>query len=251
MKLTDKVAIVTGGGTGMGKAISQRFACEGARVIVNYSRSREAAEKVAQSIRENGGDALAFRADVGIEADARALINEAEKTWGRLDVLVNNAGWTQRVPHHQLEDLTDTIWDRTFAVNLRGPFYTMRAAAPLLRRNPGSSIINVSSTAAYYADGSSIAYSAAKFGVIAITKSLARVLAPEVRVNVLVPGTVATGFAGWPPEFYETIAKQSPLRRNAGTEEFAAAALFLAADATFMTGEQIVVDCGLLSLRKA
>jgi 3-oxoacyl-[acyl-carrier protein] reductase len=125
----------------------------------------------------------------------------------------------------------------------------MRAAAPRRKKNPGAAIINVSSTAAFYGDSSSIAYSAAKAGSIVMTKSLARLLAPDVRVNALVPGTVATAFAGWPRESYEGIGEQSPLKRLA-TEEFAAGALFLAADATSLTGESIAVDCGLRALRR-
>jgi 3-oxoacyl-[acyl-carrier protein] reductase len=248
MKLKDKVAIVTGGGTGMGKATCERFAREGARVTVNYSRSREAAEEVANAICRQGGDAIAVQADVAVDAQVREMVRRTAERWGRLDILVNNAGWTRRTPHHQLDDLTDEIWDRTFNVNLRGPFYTMRAATPLLKKNPGAAVVNVATTAFYTGSGSSIAYGAAKSGLISLTKSFAKLLAPEARANVLAPGTVATGFAGWPPEFYEKIAGQSPLRRNATTEEIAAAILFLAADATFMTGETMRVDCGAIAL---
>lgn len=250
MKLSNKVAIVTGGGTGMGRAMCERFAREGARVVVNYSRSREAAEEVVSRIGHEGGEAMAVHADVSVDAQVREMVRKAEDKWGRLDILVNNAGWTQRVPHQNLEDLTDEIWDRTFNTDLRGPFYCMRAAAPLLKMNPGAAIINVSSTAAIYGDGSSIAYSAAKAGLIIMTTSFARLLAPAVRVNTLIPGTVATGFAGWPPEFYEGISGQTPLGRLATTEEFATAALFLVADAMFLTGESITVDCGVFNLRR-
>ncbi|HTO72254.1 MAG TPA: SDR family oxidoreductase [Gemmatimonadales bacterium] len=248
MKLKDKVAIVTGGGTGMGRATCERFAREGARVVVNYSRSRQAAEEVADGIRRQGGDAIAVEADVAVDAQVREMISRTGERWGRLDILVNNAGWTRRTPHHRLEDLTDEIWDRTLNVNLRGPFYTMRAALPLLKKNPGSAIVNVATTAFFTGSGSTIAYGAAKSALIAMTKSFAKLLAPEGRANVMAPGTVATGFAGWPPEFYENIAKQSPLKRIATTDEVASAILFLVADATFMTGETLLVDCGAISL---
>lgn len=250
MKLSDKVAIVTGGGTGMGRAMCELFAREGARVVVNYSRSRQAAEEVVTRIGQQGGEAMAVQADVSVDAQVRQMVRQTEEKWGRLDILVNNGAWTKRVPHQNLEDLTDEIWDRTLNTDLRGPFYCMRAAAPLLTKNPGAAIINVSSTAAFYGDGSSIAYSAAKAGLIVMTKSFARLLAPAVRVNTLIPGTVATGFAGWPPEFYQGISGQTPLGRLATTEEFAAAALFLAADATFLTGESLTVDCGVFALRR-
>lgn len=250
MKLAGKVAVVTGGGTGIGKAVCELFAKEGARVVVNYSASREAAEGVAEGIRRNGGEAVAVQANVAADAEARALMRGAEERWGRLDVLVNNAGWSKRTPHHLLEELTDEIWDRTLNVNLRGAFYCMRAAAPLLSRQARASIVNIASVAPYTGDGSTIVYAASKAGVISMTKSFARVLAPEVRVNAVAPGLVHTRFAGWPPETFVTGAEQAPLKRISTPEEVAAAVLFLAADATSMTGETIKVDCGVIALRR-
>lgn len=251
MKLEHRVAVVTGGGTGIGRAISERFAAEGARVVVNYNESREAAEETAGGIRARGGEAVAVRADVADDAAARRLMREASERWGRLDVLVAAAGWSRRTPHHKLEELTDEIWDRTLNVNLRGAFYSMRAAAPLLRANPGASIVTIASTAPYRGEGSTIVYAASKAGVISMTKSFARVLAPHVRVNALAPGLVRTRFAGWPAETFAIAAGQSPLGRIATVDEIAAAALFLAADATAMTGEVIRVDSGFIALGKA
>jgi 3-oxoacyl-[acyl-carrier protein] reductase len=251
MKLQGKVAVVTGGGTGIGRAVCERFAREGARVVVNYHASREAAGEVVAGILGNGGEAVAVQADVAVDAEMRALMRGAEERWGRLDVLVNNAGWSKRTPHHLLEDLTDEIWDRTLNTNLRGTFYAIRAAAPLLGRQPGSSIVNIASIAPYTGEGSTIVYAASKAGVLSMTKSLARVLAPEVRVNAVAPGLVHTRFAGWPPETFVDGAAQAPLRRISTPEEVAAAVLFLAADATAMTGETIRVDCGVISLRRA
>src|SRR4051812_41159247 len=120
MKLQDKVAIVTGGGTGVGRAICEHFALEGARVVGNYSASQEAAEEVVVGILKAGGEAFSFKANVASDSDAHALVDAAAGKWGRLDVLVNNAGWSKRTPHHLLDDLTDEIWDRTLNVNLRG-----------------------------------------------------------------------------------------------------------------------------------
>jgi 3-oxoacyl-[acyl-carrier protein] reductase len=251
MKLDGKVAVVTGGGTGMGRAICELLAREGARVVVNYSASRDAAEEVAAGIRERGGEALAVRASVTIDSEVRAMMADTEARWGRLDILVNNAGWSQRTPHHLLDELTDEIWDRTLNTNLRGAFYAMRAAAPLLRRNPGSSIVNNASVAPFTGDGSSIVYAASKAGLISMTKSFARVLAPGVRVNAIAPGFVHTRFAGWPEETFAAAAAESPLRRIATAEEIAAAVLFLAADATAMTGETITLDCGVTAIRRA
>ena len=251
MKLGGKVAVVTGGGTGMGRAICEGFAREGARVVVNYNESAAAAGEVAEGIRAKGGEAVAVRASVAVDEEVRRMMRDTEERWGRLDILVNNAGWSKRTPHHLLEDLTEEIWDRTLNTNLRGAFYCMRAAAPLLRKQAGASIVNVASIAPYTGDGSTIVYAASKAGLISMTKSFARVLAPEVRVNAIAPGLVHTRFAGWPPETFVNGAAQAPLGRIATVEEVAAAALFLAADATAMTGETIKVDCGVIALRRA
>jgi 3-oxoacyl-[acyl-carrier protein] reductase len=251
MKLDGRVAIITGGGTGMGRAISELFAREGARVIANYNESRDAAEEVASGIESRGGQAMAWKADVANDEQARTMMAQAESRWGRLDVLVNNAGWSKRTPHHLLEDLTDEIWDRTMNVNLRGTFYCSRAAAPLLRKSAGASIVNIASVAPDTGEGSTIVYAASKAGVISMTKSFARIMAPDVRVNVISPGLVHTRFAGWPPETFVAGKEASPLKRITTGEEIAAAALFLAADATAMTGEMIRVDCGIIALRRS
>ncbi|MBS1877325.1 MAG: SDR family oxidoreductase [Acidobacteria bacterium] len=234
----------------MGRAICELFAAEGARVVVNYSASREAAEEVAAGIRANGGEAVAVRANVAVDAEARALIEGAVERWGRLDVLVNNAGWSKVTPHAKLDELTDEIWDRTLNVNLRGAFYCMRAAAPHLKQQQGA-IVNIASVAADTGAGSTIVYAASKAGLISMTKSFARVLAPEVRVNALSPGAVHTRFAGWPEEIFPAAARRSPLKRIATVEEVAGAVLFLACGATAITGENLRIDSGLTVLGPA
>ena len=137
MKLEGRVAIVTGAGTGMGQAIAELFAAEGAKVLVNYRVSKAEAEEVVAKIRDFGGDAVTHQADVSQDAEARSMMKAVDERWGRLDTLVNNAGWSKVTPHHQLEELTDEIWDRTLNTNLRGAFYCSRAAVPLLRSQPG------------------------------------------------------------------------------------------------------------------
>ncbi|MCC6366153.1 MAG: glucose 1-dehydrogenase [Bryobacterales bacterium] len=244
MKLKDKVVIVTGGGTGIGRGISDCMAREGARVVVNYASSREACEETAAGICARGGEAIAFQASVLAEAEVRRMFEEVAARWGRIDVLVNNAGWSKRVPHANLDELTEEIWDRTLNTNLRGAFYCMRSVVPYLRRQPGSSIINIASIAPYSGQGSSIVYAASKAGVISMTKSFARVLAPDIRVNAISPGFVRTRFAGWPKEVFDEAEKTTPLKRIATPEEIGAAAVFLAADATAITGETINVDVG-------
>ena len=248
MKLVDKVAVVTGAGTGMGRAIAELFAGHGAKVVVNYSSSRAAAEEVVEAIHATGGTAVAVGADVSKEAQAKDLMAAAEREYGQIDYLINNAGWSTRVPHAQMNDLTDEIWDRTLNVNLRGVFYCVRAAAPFLKQRPGASIVNISSVASITGQGSSMAYAAAKAGVVTMTKSLARALAPGIRVNAVLPGFVRTRFAGWPKEAFDASEKITPLRQLASVEDVAEAVLFFAAIAKSTTGESLVVDGGMATL---
>ena len=251
MRLKDKVAVVTGGATGIGKSVCEIFAREGARVVVNYNSSADAANEIVAGIVAKGGEAIAVQASVASEEQVKALFAAAVQRWGKLDILVNNAGWSKRTPHHLLDDLTEEIWDRTLNTNLRGTFYCMRAAAELLRRQPGASIVNIASIAPYTGEGSTIVYAASKAGVISMTKSFARVLAPGVRVNAIAPGIIETAFAGWPPEHFVRGAEVSPLKRNATADEVGELALFLAADATGITGETIRIDSGMTALRRA
>jgi 3-oxoacyl-[acyl-carrier protein] reductase len=248
MKLKDRVALVTGAGTGIGRAIAETFAREGAKVAVNYSKSREAAEEVVAVIRSAGGTAVAIGADVADAAEVEGMVDRVNREFGQLDILVNNAGWSTRIPHDQLDNLTDEIWDRTFDTNLRGAFYAVRSAVPSLRKQPGSSIVNVASVAGMTGMGSSIAYAASKGAMITMNKSLARALAPQIRVNAIAPGFVRTRFASWPAAAFDQGEAVTPLKHLATVEEIAALALYLVADAGSMTGETIVVDGGLTEL---
>jgi 3-oxoacyl-[acyl-carrier protein] reductase len=248
MRLADKVALITGGGTGMGRATALMFAREGASVAVNYSRSRDEAEEVVAQIRGAGGKAIAIQADVANEAEVTAMVQRVQEEFGRLDALINNAGWTQRVAHDKLDELTEDIWDKTLDVNLRGVFYCTRAAAPLLRKQEGASVVNNASIAALTGAGSSIIYAAAKGAVVTMTMSLARALAPEIRVNAIAPGFVRTQFANWPAEMYEKAVEKIPLRRLPTVEDIANAILYLVADARSTTGEMLLVDGGITHL---
>src|SRR5581483_10717672 len=151
------------------------------------------------------------------------------------------------IPHAQLDALTDEIWDRTFNVNLRGMFYCVRAAVPLLKRRSGSAIVNIASVAAETGFGSSMAYAASKAGMVTMTKSLARALAPDIRVNVVAPGAVHTRFANWPASMFEQATAVSPLQRIATVEDVASAVLFLCT-APAISGQTITVDSGLAAL---
>ena len=248
MRLQDRVAIVTGGGTGIGRGISEVLARAGAKVAVNYSRSRDDAEKTVAAICSEGGTAIAIASDVSKDSEARAMMDRVAKAFGRLDILVNNAGWSTRIPHEKLEDLTDEIWDRTLNTNLRGAFYCMRAAVPFLKKQPGSSIINIASVAAFTGQGSSIAYAASKGGMLTMTKSFARVLAPEVRVNAIAPGFVRTRFANWPQSAFDQGESITPLKKLPTPEEIGALTLYLASDGVPITGQTIEMDGGLAAL---
>ncbi len=247
MRLSGKAALVTGGGTGIGRAIALALAREGAAVAVNYSRSRAAAEAVVAEIARAGGGAVALQADVAHDAEARRLVQASVEKLGHLDILVNNAGWTQRVPHDDLEGLTEAIWDRALGVNLKGPFFCVRAAVPAMRERGGGCVINIGTVAAFTGAGSSIAYAASKAGLTTMTRSLARALAPTIRVNAVAPGYVDTGFGNWPERLKEKVQQTTPLKRLATVEDVAAAALYLATDVA-LTGQVIVVDGGLTTL---
>ncbi|HMJ77912.1 MAG TPA: SDR family oxidoreductase [Iamia sp.] len=190
MDLKDRSAIVTGGGTGVGAATSRRLAAQGCHVVVNYSRSVDAAEAVAAECREAGVDAFAHRADVSVDADCVGLVDAAVARFGRLDVLVNNAGTTQFVAHDDLGGMTEEAWDRVMEVNLKGPFLCSRAALPHLRADGGGEIVMTSSVAGLAGTGSSIAYCASKAGLNNLVVTLARVAGPEVRVNAVAPGFI-------------------------------------------------------------
>lgn len=248
MKLTERVAVITGGGTGIGRAISEHFARQGARVIVNFSRSREDAEDTVKTIQSNGGSAIAVPADVSNQAQAKALMSAAVTEFGRIDYLINNAGWSQRVPHARMDELTDEIWDHVFNTNLRGAFYCVRAAVPELKKQSGAAIVNIASVAALLGMGSSMAYAASKGGMVTLTKSLARALAPDIRVNAVLPGFVRTRFAGWPASAFEEAEKITPLRKLATGHDVAEATLFFCAHASGTTGETLVVDGGMAPL---
>jgi NAD(P)-dependent dehydrogenase (short-subunit alcohol dehydrogenase family) len=185
------------------------------------------------------------------EVEVRAMVAAAEREFGRLDTLVNNAAWTTRIPHAHLDELTDDVWDRTLNTNLRGAFYAIRAAVPVLGKQAGASIVNVASVAGITGMGSSMIYAASKGAMITMTKSLARALAPNIRVNAVAPGFVRTRFAAWPDSAFNEGEAITPLKRLATVDEVAAAIVFLAGPGSALTGETIVVDGGLTQLSPA
>ena len=233
----------------MGRAICLKLASEGADIVVNYSRRQQGAEETAAAARKHGVKAVAMRADVSQDREARRLVADTVAQLGRLDILVNNAGWSQFTPHRQLDALTEELLDRTWAVNVKGPIYVTRAAVPEMLKQGGGRVINITSISAENGAGSSIVYAASKAALLSITKSLARAFAREnVFVNAIAPGLVDTGFVEWPAGTVQKITAASPMGRIPTVEDVANAALFLAVDATGVTAQSIFVDCGLTAL---
>lgn len=250
MQLQGKVAVITGASHGVGKATALALAQKGCSILVNYNRSRKEAEHVAEAARKYGARALPFQADTSVESACRQAIEAAVTEFGRLDILINNAATTQFIPHANLDAVTDELWDRIFTVNVKGPFYCARAAAPHLRAAKGQ-IINVTSVAGINGAGSSIPYCASKAALICMTQSLARALGPEVRVNSIAPGFIVSRWTedGLGQQFEtakQTHQTRSPLGKVCMPEDVAEAILSLITGSGLITGQTIVVDGGAM-----
>jgi len=240
--LDGRVALVTGGGKGLGVATAGLFAEAGARVIVTFGNDAEAADRLIASL-----PGIGHRASHTPAQDTRAIESLAAAigtTEGRLDILVNNAGSTRVIPHADLRALDDAFFDFVLAVNLRGPFATVRACRPLLEASGHGLVVNVGSVAGMRGGGSNIAYAAAKAGVHAMTMSLARALAPAIRVVAIAPSLMETQM--WTPQQRAQRIASNPLKRIGEPEEVAAVILGLATMMTFVNGTIIPVDDGSL-----
>lgn len=242
--MTKKVALITGGGTGVGRATVLQLATRGFHVVINYSRSQADAESTAAVARDLGVQALPLACDVSSDADVRAMIGRCQSELGRLDVVVNNAAVTHFIDHTDLEAMTEEKWDRIFAVNLKGAFFVSRAAMPLLQASGAGAIVNVASVAGLAGAGSSIAYAASKGALITMTKSLARAFAPQVRVNAVCPGVIESRWLDDHPEMIQAAIKVTPLKRASTTGDVADVITFLACDAGMMTGQALTADGG-------
>jgi len=247
-KLKDKVAVVTGASKGIGASIAKHFAAEGAKVVVNYASSKEGADKVVKEITDNGGTAIAVQADVSQEADVIRLFEEAEKAFGTLDILVNNAVFQQFLP---IEQASAEAFHQHFNVNVLGPILTIQASLKLFGAK-GGTIINISSGASKYPLPSASLYSATKAALDAITISLSKELgAKNVRINSVLPGATETEGATSAgvtagSEYEKMFIANTPLGRRGQPEDIAKAVVFLASDdAAWITGEQISVSGGM------
>lgn len=246
------VAIVSGGGTGVGAAAARQLAARGLNVAVLYSSSKTEAAAVATACAESGGDAVAMRCNVANDEDCRRVVADAVARWGRVDVVVNSAGTTQFAPMSDLDALSERDFQQVFAVNTIGPYLMARAAAPQMRKAGRGAIINVSSVGSLNGNGSSYAYVTSKAALNALTMALARNLAPEIRVNAVLPGLIDTEWLkrGLGAEAYERVrdnwADQSALQTYCTADDVAGAIVWLALDAPLVTGQLLTIDGGFL-----
>lgn len=242
------VALVTGSASGIGRAAALRLAHGGYDVAINYSRSAARAEQTLTELRSAGARAQAYQADVSDDAAVRSMVAAVVEQFGRLDVLVNNAGTTSDAAPDDLDAVTADDWDRVFAVNVRGLFQVTRAAEPHLRAS-GGSVVNVASIVGLRPGPQPHAYAASKAAVVSLNRTLSRALAPQVRVNAVAPGWIA---GEWMErtlgENYDGLmerrARQTPMRRNVTLEDVAESVFALATSHPFVTGDIVVIDGG-------
>ena len=250
VEIDGMVGVVTGSSAGVGRATAALLASKGVKVIVNYNRTESGALEIVEEIKAAGGEATAVKANVGEDADCRVLIQAAVDTYGGLQILVNNAGATHFIDHADLEAVTPEIWREVVGINVEGVFNCTRAAAPHMKAAGWGAVVNVSSVAGFGGGGSCIPYAASKAALNTMTKSLARVLGPEVRINTLAPGFIeGRWLAGGLGENYETARERSatlaPLKKVATPESLAEGILGLIQYAPHSTGQTIVADGGV------
>jgi 3-oxoacyl-[acyl-carrier protein] reductase len=248
-------AIVTGSASGLGAATAAMLAKDGARIVINYSSSQKEAEETADLCRSAGGDVVVVQGDVSRDEDCRRIAAAAEP-WGRLDILINNAGTTKHVPHGDLDGLSSEDFQRLFGVNTIGPFQMVRATRRLLEAaaketGHASSVVNVSSVAGISGIGSSVAYAASKSALNTITLSLARALAPLIRVNAVCPGYIDTPWftkgrgVEAAAKVRDAVTAKVPLKRASTAQDVANLVYFLATPQSVnMTGEVMRLDAG-------
>jgi pteridine reductase len=239
MDLEGRRALVTGGGKRVGQAIAVGLGRRGMRVAVHYHGSDAGAAETVRLIEAAGGSAATFHADL-LDPDAPArLVADVTAAFGGLDVLVNSAALMQRTP---FGETTVAEWERIFALNLRAPYFLAQAAAPHLKRSGAGVVVNIADLAAFETWPGYLPHGLSKHGVVRLTESLARVLAPDIRVNAVAPGTVLLP-ESWSEQDAEHLRETTPLQRHGSPDDVVQAVLYLL-DAEFVTGETIVVDGG-------
>ena len=239
-EFSDQVALVTGSTSGIGEATAKRLVALGAKVMLNSSASVSEGESLASEL-----EGASYRqADISGEDDCKELVDATIETFGRLDILVNNAGFTSVIPHADLDGVTEEVFRRIIDVNIFGTWYLSRAAVPVLKEGGSGNIVNISSIAGLRPVGSSIPYSISKAGVNQMTRLMANVLGPEIRVNAVAPGLVETPWTESWDTLHAAVAARSPMRRSATAEDCAEAVLGILRN-TYQTGDVVVVDGGL------
>lgn len=243
MNVNGKVAIITGSSRGIGRATALLFAKEGAKVVVNYKSEEKKAKEVASTIGKN---ALLIQADVTKENDVKRLVKETLKQFGRIDILVNNAGEIFRPGDWKSDRQT---WQKTIDTNLTSAWLMIREIAPVMQKQKSGAIVNIVSVYGFLGAAAVLAYTSAKAGLITLTKSFAKELAPSIRVNAVAPSNVMTDMTkGAGSALIEQFRQETPLKRIANPEEIAKAILFLSSDdASYITGEILVVDGDIAS----
>lgn len=246
-----RVVIITGGGTGVGRAASLKFAVLGYSVVIVYSRSQADATATVKQIADSGGNAIAIQADVANDAECRSMVSQTLQTFGRIDVLINCAGITEFIAFQNLDAVTDDVWERLYKVNVVGAFHCARAVQSAMLEAGGGSIINVSSVAAQLAQGSSIPYCCTKAALDNLTVSLARTFAPKIRVNGIAPGFIAgrwtqNGLGDRYEKIVQSYEKSLPLGRVCQPEDIADGIVSLVHGSTLVTGQTLTVDAGMM-----
>ncbi len=252
MKSDKPVALVTGAATGIGHSVALALARNSYNLVVNFSRSEEAAYATARSVEAEGARTLVYRCDVSDDTVVRAMLEATQKEFGRLDVLINNAGSTIAVEPKNLAGVTVEDWNRVFAVNVLGLFLVTRAAVPMLKHSPNGCIVNTCSIAGLRPSAQALPYAASKAAVANLTKTLANALGPEVRVNAVAPGWLEGDWMkNMLGENYEGLmtrrARYTPLKRCCTAEDVAETMLSLIISNRFVTGEIIIIDGGFSS----
>ena len=242
---------MTGGSGGIGSALCRMFARNGANVVIHYNESAKTAHSLANELNSNDISARVVQADLTRETEARSMINRAVEDFGQIDYLVNNAGWTRVVPADTLSDLDDATIDKIIRLKVHAPLYCIRAAREYLSNSSAGSVVNITSVAGIAARGSNHIYAAANSALSALTRSLARSLAPMIRVNAVAPGFVNTGFA-WPADgkMADLVSKNNYIDRVVDPDEVAAVVKLLCLDSLAVTGEEVCVDGGIGRLGK-